>query len=151
MRFRPARRTTEFATLQVVPDDPYGAPVAVDEQTASRVPAQCFDAQAPAAGTQVHHRTPDDPGRQDIEQRSAHAAAGGTHGTGYGLQSPTLGGTCTDSQHDPPLSARTVSDHSENRIAGGGCQQKSPVRTPARGLFTGCSQVVREVKRSGVP
>ena len=79
---RLSRRTTESTPVQVVPDHPDGAPVAIDKETAARAPAQGFNAQTPTAGAQIQHGAVDDPGRQDVKQRSAHAAAGGTDRTG---------------------------------------------------------------------
>ena len=105
------RLATESTAVQVVPDHPDGAPVMVDEQTAARAPAQGFYAQNPAAGAQIQHGAADDSGRQDVEQRSAYAAAGGANRTGYGSQPPSLGDTCADSQHNLPLPAITFGPH----------------------------------------
>ena len=74
---------TKATAVQVVPDYPDGTPVVVDKKTASSAPTQGFNAQASTAGTQVQHRAVDDSGRQDIEQRTAYAAAGGTNRPGY--------------------------------------------------------------------
>ena len=78
------RPATESTAIQVVPDCSDGATVVGDKKAASSAPAQGFYTQASTAGTQVQHRAVDDSGRQDVEQRTAYAAAGGTNRTGYG-------------------------------------------------------------------
>ena len=64
----PPRLTTESTAIQVVPDHPYSTPVMVDKQTAARAPAQGFNTQNPAAGTQIQHGAVCDSGRKDVKQ-----------------------------------------------------------------------------------
>ncbi len=146
----PVTGTTESTAVQVVPDHPDGAPVIVDEQTAARAPAQGFNAQNPAAGAQIQHGAVHDPGGQGVKQRAAYAAAGGTNRTGYGLQPPSPGDTCADSQHNPPLpaitvrTALTVRATSKIELQGVIVNKKGGRETPVSRLSSAVAETVRQ-------
>ena len=96
MRALPTMLATESTASQVVPDHLDSTPVVIDEQTATCAPAQGFNTQYSAAGTQIQYNAAADSGRQDVEQRSTHATAGGANRTGYGFQPTAFGNTRTD-------------------------------------------------------